>query len=100
MRYKFRLYVAGRTERSEAAVANLTAVCESHVPGRYEIDVVDVAEHPDVAETDSIVATPTVVRHGVLPQRRVIGDLSDPARTAAALGLPAVGEPYGERWWT
>jgi circadian clock protein KaiB len=100
MRYKFRVYVAGQSERSEAAVANLTAVCEAYVPGRYEIEVVDVVERHDLAEIESIVATPTVVRHGVIPQRRVIGDLSDSARTAAALGLPAVGEPYGELWWT
>jgi circadian clock protein KaiB len=86
--YSFRLYVAGQTERSQAAVANLRSLCESMVPGRYELEVVDAAERPDVASEERILATPTVVRLAPLPQRRVIGDLSDHSRTAAALGLP------------
>ncbi|MCI2420923.1 circadian clock KaiB family protein [Saccharopolyspora sp. K220] len=80
--------MAGQTERSEAAVANLRLLCESKVPGRYELEVIDAAERPDVAAEERILATPTVVRLAPLPQRRVIGDLSDHARTAAALGLP------------
>lgn len=94
--YSFRLYVAGQTERSEAAVANLRLLCESTVPGRYELEVVDAAERPDAAAEERILATPTVVRLAPLPQRRVIGDLSDHGRTAAALGLPDTGASPSE----
>jgi len=86
--YFFRLYVAGQTERSQAAEANLRALCESRLPGRYELEVVDAAERPGLAEEQRILATPTVVRLAPLPQRRVIGDLSDHHRAAYALGLP------------
>jgi circadian clock protein KaiB len=86
--YSLRLYVAGQTERSEAALANLRLLCEAHLAGRYELEVVDATERPDQAEQDRILATPTVLRLAPAPQRRVIGDLSDHGRTAAALGLP------------
>ncbi len=91
--YAFRLYVAGQTERSHAAEANLRALCDNHLGGHYELDVVDVVERPDVAEAERILATPTVVRLAPLPERRVIGDLSDHPRAAAALGITAQG-PY------
>lgn len=86
--YFFRLYVAGQTERSQAAEANLRALCESRLPGGYELEVVDAAERPALAEEQRVLATPTVVRLAPLPQRRVIGDLSDHHRAAYALGLP------------
>jgi circadian clock protein KaiB len=86
--YSFRLYVAGGTERAEVALANLRQLCESRLAGRYELEVVDVVERPDWAAADRILATPTLVRVAPLPQRRVIGDLSDRARTAAVLGFP------------
>lgn len=88
-RFAFRLYIAGQTERSVAAVANLRMLCESVVPGGYELEVVDAAEHPDLAEEQRILVTPTVLRLAPSPQRRVIGDLSDHRRAARALGLPA-----------
>ncbi len=87
--YTFRLYVAGQTERSQAAEANLRLLCESRLPGHYEIEVIDAAEHPGRAAEERILATPTVLRLAPPPLRRVIGDLSDHERTAAALGLPA-----------
>jgi circadian clock protein KaiB len=90
--YAFRLYVAGQTERSRAAEANLRALCESRLSGGYELEVVDATEQPGLAEEQRILATPTVVRLAPLPQLRVIGDLSDHQRAAYALGLPrAVG---------
>jgi circadian clock protein KaiB len=88
MAYSFRLYVAGQTERSLAAEANLRALCESRLPGGYELEVVDAIVQPGLAEEERILATPTVVRRAPLPQRRVIGDLSDHQRAAYALGLP------------
>ncbi len=86
--YAFRLFVAGQTERSQTAEANLRILCESRLPGGYELEVVDAAEQPGLAEEQRILATPTVVRLAPLPQRRVIGDLSDHLRAAYALGLP------------
>jgi circadian clock protein KaiB len=86
--YSFRLYVTGQTERSQAAQANLRVLCESRLPGRYELEVVDAAEQPGLAEEQRILATPTVIRLAPSPQRRVIGDLSDHHRAAYALGLP------------
>lgn len=87
MDYSFRLYVAGRTARSLAAVSNLRFLCESHLPSRYEIEVIDAVERPDLAEEARILATPTVVRLEPSPQLRVVGDLSDHGRAAAVLGL-------------
>ncbi|WP_207918722.1 circadian clock KaiB family protein [Saccharopolyspora karakumensis] len=88
--------MVGQTERSQAAKINLRAVCEDRVPGRYEIEVVDVAERPDLAGELRILATPTVVRIAPLPQRRVIGDLSDHSRIMAALGLPDADALFSE----
>ncbi len=88
-RFAFRLYIAGQTERSLAAEANLRMLCESFLPGGYELQVIDAAEQPGLAEEQRILATPTVLRLAPSPQRRVIGDLSDHRRAARALGLPA-----------
>lgn len=87
-RYSFRLYVASDTERSQAAEANLRYLCESYLPGQYEVEIIDVVERPDLADQARIIATPTVIRAVPPPLRRVIGDLSDHGRAAAALGLP------------
>lgn len=87
-KYAFRLYVAGQNERSLAAEANLRALCDSRLRGGYELDVIDAAQRPDMAEEHRILATPTVIRIAPLPQRRVIGDLSDSLRAGYALGLP------------
>jgi circadian clock protein KaiB len=95
--YSFRLYVAGQTERSQAAEANLRAICDNHLGGRYDLEVVDAVDRPDLAEAERILATPTVIRLAPLPQRRVIGDLSDHRRAAAALAIPAPGDPPSER---
>ncbi|GHJ34896.1 circadian clock KaiB family protein [Streptomyces sp. TS71-3] len=89
--FAFRLYVAGQSERSSAAEANLRALAGERLPGGYELEVVDVVARPGLAEEQRILVTPTVVRLLPLPQLRVIGDLSDPPRVANALGLP--GEP-------
>jgi circadian clock protein KaiB len=95
--YSFRLYVAGDTPRSQAALRTLRFLCESRLAGRYELEVIDAIERTDLAEEDRILATPTVVRLAPRPQRRAIGDLSDRARTAAALGIPEPDELPPER---
>lgn len=91
--YVFRLFVFGQTERSVAAQANLRMLCESRLNGRYRVEVVDVAEHPDVADEERVLATPMVVRMAPLPRHRVIGDLSDHRWMASALGLPEEAPP-------
>jgi len=94
--YSFRLYIAGQTRRSQAAEANLRALCSSRLPDGYELEVVDAVQDADIAEDQRILATPTVVRLAPPPQRRVIGDLSDASLAAYALGLPDEASGPGE----
>ncbi|WP_030622610.1 circadian clock KaiB family protein [Streptomyces sclerotialus] len=90
--YSFTLYVAGRTPRSEEAVSNLRRLCDGLLHGAYELQIVDAVERPELAEEGRVLATPTVIRLAPPPKRRVIGDLSDHRRAAAALGLPGPHE--------
>lgn len=93
--YQFRIYVTGQSGRGQVAVANLRALCAARLPDQ-EIEVVDVLEHPALAEEDRILATPTVIRLAPLPRRRVIGDLSDHGAASVALDLPAPPHPDQE----
>jgi circadian clock protein KaiB len=79
------LYVAGQSPKSVRALANLRELCEEHMGGHYQIEVRDLAEHPDLARSDEIVAIPTLVRRLPEPARRIIGDLSDNDRVLAQL---------------
>lgn len=85
VRYKLRLYVTGRTLQSQRAIDNLYAICQSDLAGQYELEVIDLLEHPQLAENEKILATPTLVRHLPEPVRKIIGDLSD--RQKVLLGL-------------
>ncbi len=82
-----RLYVAGQTPKSLAAFANLKAICEEHVPGRYTIEVIDLLVNPQLAKGDQIIAIPTLVRKLPVPIRKIIGDLSDTERVLVGLDL-------------
>lgn len=84
-RWELRLYVAGKTAKSMAALENLKKICEEHLPGQYEIEVVDLLVHPQLAKGDQIVAIPTLVRKLPEPIRKVIGDLSNTDRTLVGL---------------
>jgi circadian clock protein KaiB len=75
--WELRLYVAGQTPKSARALVNLTTLCETHLRGHYKIEVIDLAEHPELARNDDILAVPTLVRCLPVPFRKVIGDLSD-----------------------
>ncbi len=86
-RWRLRLYVAGQTPRSLTAFANLRQICEQHLPGRYEIEVIDLARQPQLAQSDQIVALPTLVRRLPVPIRRVIGDLSNTERVLVGMDL-------------
>ena len=86
-RWLLRLYIAGRTARSRAALANLERICAEHLAGRYEIEVVDLLERPELAAGDQILAVPTAVRRLPPPLKRVIGDLSNTERVLVGLDL-------------
>jgi circadian clock protein KaiB len=82
-----RLYVAGQSPRSLNAFANLNKLCEQHLAGRYEIETIDLVEHPARARDDDILAIPTLVRRLPHPVRKIIGDLSDTGRVLSGLRL-------------
>ena len=82
-----RLYVAGQSPKSLKALANLKRLCNEHLDGRYEIEVVDLVEHPRLAAGDEIIAIPTLVRRLPEPMRKIIGDLSDSERVIVGLQL-------------
>jgi len=85
--HKFRLYVAGEAQNSQLAVANLTAICRRHLPGRHEIDIVDVLREPKLALINSIFMTPTLIRLAPAPVLRIVGTLSQTGTVLHALGL-------------
>jgi circadian clock protein KaiB len=85
--WQLRLYVAGQTPKSVAAFSNLKSLCEEHLAGRYEIEVVDLLENPQLARGDQIVAIPTLVRKLPEPIRKIIGDLSNTERVLVGLQL-------------
>jgi len=82
-----RLYVAGQSARSTAALRNLEAICEEHLAGRYWIEVIDLLKQPQLARGDQIVAVPTLVRHLPPPMKKIIGDLSSADRVLVGLDL-------------
>ena len=84
-KWELRLYVAGKTPKSVAAIENLTRLCEEHLAGKYSFVVVDLIAHPQLAKGDEIVAIPTLVRKLPEPIRRVIGDLSNVERALVGL---------------
>ncbi len=86
-RGRLRLYVTDSTVLSERAIANLSALRDGVLAGQYDLEVIDVLEHPEAAEAGRIVATPTLVRLTPEPVRRLVGDLSDRTVVLASLGL-------------
>jgi circadian clock protein KaiB len=85
--WTLRLYVAGQTPRSIAALANLKHICEQHLAGRYTIEVVDLVENPQLAGRDQILAVPTLVRRLPPPIKKIIGDLSNTERVLVGLDV-------------
>jgi circadian clock protein KaiB len=83
--YLLKLYVTGTSPRAEVAIANLRRICEQELHGQYELEIIDVLEHPQLAEDEKILATPTLIKQLPPPLRRVIGDLSD--KEKVLLGL-------------
>ena len=85
--WELRLYVAGQSEKSITAFANLKRMCDEHLPGRYTIEVVDLLEKPQLAKGEQIVAIPTLVRKLPEPIRKIVGDLSNVEKTLVGLQL-------------
>jgi circadian clock protein KaiB len=86
-RYVLRLYVTGMTPRSSEAIATLKKVCETHLAGQYDLDVIDIYQQPELARREQIIAAPTLVRELPLPLRRFIGNLADLDRVLVGLDL-------------
>ncbi len=88
--WRLRLYVAGETPRSVAALSNLRRICEEHLAGKYTIEVIDLLERPQLARGEQIVAIPTLERRLPEPVRKIIGDLSNTERVLIGLDIRAV----------
>jgi circadian clock protein KaiB len=88
--FKFRLYVAGDTQNSAHAIANLSAICATHLAGRHETEIVDVFQEPKRALADGIFMTPTLTKLSPAPVRRIVGTLGDRATVLQALGLDVI----------
>ncbi|OHC63082.1 MAG: hypothetical protein A2045_04255 [Rhodocyclales bacterium GWA2_65_20] len=96
VKYRLKLYITDHTLRSRQALEQLRKLCEEQFPHEYELEVVDVLDHPDEALAQHILATPTVVRELPHPIRRIIGDLSDVDKVLAGLALhPAAAAGMG-----
>jgi circadian clock protein KaiB len=88
-KYRLRLYVTGLTPRSTRAIKHVRAVCEEHLAGNYDLEVIDVYQTPARVMEDHVVAIPTLVKCAPAPVRFMVGDMSDRDRLLAGLGLPA-----------
>jgi circadian clock protein KaiB len=85
--YVLRLYITGTTPRSARAIANIRKICELHLDGRHDLEVVDIAEYPALAGDEQIIAAPTLIKKSPLPLRRFIGDMSQTERILSGLNL-------------
>lgn len=90
--WTLRLYVAGQTPNAVTAFANLKRICEEHLAGKYEIEVIDLLENPKLARGDQILAVPTLVRKLPEPVKKIIGDLSNTERVLVGLDLRKSGD--------
>jgi circadian clock protein KaiB len=86
-KYELRLYIAGMTPRSSRAIANVRRICEEHMAGRYDLEIVDLYQNPVLSKGEQIVAVPTLIKKLPTPLRKFIGDMSDTARILVGLDL-------------
>lgn len=86
-RYILRIYITGTTPHSMRAIVNTRKICEEHLHGRYELEIVDIAQHPTLAEGEQIIAAPTLIKKLPLPLRRFIGDMSHTEKILLGLDL-------------
>ena len=85
--YVLRLYVAGINPRSSAAIRSITELCEQHLKGRYELEIIDIYQHPTLARGEQIIAAPTLIKKLPVPLRRFIGNLADKEKILVGLDL-------------
>lgn len=93
VKYLLTLYVAGMRPSSQRAIENIRRLCEEHLPGRYELKIIDIYQQPGLAQEGQIIAAPTLVKKLPLPLRRLIGDLSNEERVLVALGIKILDNP-------
>jgi circadian clock protein KaiB len=91
--YSLRLFVTGNTPKSAHAIQNIRALCEEKLQGRYDLEVIDIYQHPEQIKPEQIVVTPTLVKKLPLPIRKIVGDLSDKRRVLVGLDLVRLGLP-------
>ena len=92
-KFLLKLFVTGQSSRAMVAIANLRLICANELEGQFDLEIIDVLEHPDLAEDEKILATPTLIKRLPLPLRRVIGDLSDTERVLAGLAVRPLDTP-------
>jgi circadian clock protein KaiB len=85
--WQLRLYVAGQTPKSLTAFVNLKKICEEHLEGQYQIEIIDLSQHPQLAIEDSIIALPTLIRKLPEPIKKIIGDLSNTEKVLVGLQI-------------
>ena len=90
IKWQLKLYIAGQTIRSSAALKNLQEICEEHLNGIYEIEIIDLLEKPQLAKGDSIFAIPTLVRQIPQPIKQIIGDLSNKEKVLVGLNIKPI----------
>lgn len=96
-RYILRLYVAGLTPRSQEAIRSVTAICEEHLKGRCDLEVIDIYQHPVLAKGEQIIAAPTLIKKLPLPLRKIIGNMADKEKILVGLDLRAKDRDDGQR---
>ena len=82
---RMKLYISGKTPKSNRAVASVKKICEEHYAGRYELAVIDILEDPEAAEREQIMATPMLIKESPSPSRRIVGDLTNKSKVLAAI---------------
>jgi circadian clock protein KaiB len=85
--YLLKLYITGTTPRATKALVNIRKLCEEHLSGRYDLEIIDISQHPTLAEGEQIIAAPTLIKKLPLPLRRFIGDMSQTERILLGLDL-------------
>jgi circadian clock protein KaiB len=85
--YRLRLFVTGATPNSSRAISNLKEICDKHLKGSYELEIIDVYQQPLIAEREQIIALPMLIKHSPSPKRRLIGDMSDTKKVLQGLNL-------------
>lgn len=85
--YVLRLFITGASPNSIRAVENTKAICEQHLKGRYELEIIDIHQQPQLAEGEDVIAVPLMIKKAPYPERRMIGDMSDTQRVLKGLGL-------------